>query len=76
MSKVEMMATLENMQYCREHGIRAVMLDVTTGETFSADPGDYWYLRPDEVHRGTDAPCVLARMIPATAEPILWNYGE
>lgn len=55
---VKTYATLANMQAMQTEGAtysgpgRLVALNQATGEEFSANPGDYFYMRPDECLRG------------------------
>ena len=68
-----MNATVANMRKCKAAGIRAVMLDPYTGETYSADPDDY-VLTPDDAQfvsgsRGGGF-CELVTVRPAEFEPI------
>lgn len=45
-----MIATRANMRIARErHGNRVAMLDVVTGQTFSANPDDYFWAADDEI---------------------------
>lgn len=53
-----MFATLTNMRTMQARGAthsgpgRIVAYNPATGEEFSANPGDYWYLNPDECLKG------------------------
>jgi hypothetical protein len=70
---VKTYATLANMRAMQVKGAIysgpncLVALDQTTGEEFSAHPGDYFYMRPDECLKGRHGrKLVLAFVRPAT----------
>lgn len=66
-----MIATVENMRKCETAGIRAAVLDMETGEFYSANPRDYFWLADDEPLTDIDGePQIIVRCIPATFEEI------
>jgi hypothetical protein len=70
---VKTYASLANMRAMQAKGAtysgpnRLVALNEATGEEFSAHPGDYFYMRPDECLKGGHGrKLVLAYVRPAT----------
>ena len=67
-----MIATVNNMRLCEAAGIKAVMLDSSNFETFSATSGDYWLVPDDQAITGADGePCELVSVVPATYAEIV-----
>lgn len=68
-----LLATPANMRALASRpGPRAVAYDAATGERYSADAGDYWWMPDGAPLRSAldNEPLILARVIPETVEPI------
>jgi hypothetical protein len=71
MSGTPMLATIENMRRCEAAGLHVVALELNSEDTYSATPGDYFWLPEGQPLTGRDGePCILVREIPASYAPV------
>lgn len=70
-----MVATRMNMRIAREqHGNTVVMLDLNTGNTYSAHPDDYFFMPENEVFLADGEPMIL--IVPFSGYYTLDDDGE